>query len=258
MIGSGSGSGGGRPAFIPSRSVRVVVLLATTVILIAWIAQWAQTFAAWDTEGQRLGTDLSLYLRATERWIAGGGFYPERQLAGPYDIVGLGEILYPPPAILLFLPFLALPAFIWWLVPVSVIAAVLWHWRPSILAWPVLAFLLWWPRTNQDLLTGNPAIWIAAFAALGTVWAWPSVLVLLKPTLAPAALIGIRRRGWWIGLAAFGLLALLFLPMWFDYARVLLDARHPHGWLYSMSELPMVLVGLVAWASTTRNRGAPG
>jgi hypothetical protein len=229
---------------------------ASLLIIVAWIGQWVGTFHDWPTEGQRLGTDLRLYLDATERWLAGGSFYPQRQLGGPYDIIGAGEILYPPVTLLLFLPFTFLPAPLWWLFPLAVVAAVIWYWRPAPFGWPLLALILWWPRTNQDLLTGNPAIWMTAAAALGTIWSWSSVLVLIKPTLAPAALFGVNRRSWWIGLGGLVAASLLFLPMWMDYARTLIYARHPHGWLYSISEFPMVFVGLAAWAASDRRRAA--
>jgi hypothetical protein len=226
------------------------------LIVAAWIGQWVGTFQAWASEGQRLGTDLRLYLSAAERWMSGGSFYPQRQLEGPYDVLGVGEILYPPVALLLFLPFTILPAAVWWLIPLAIVAAVIWYWRPAPFGWPLLALILWWPRTNQDLLTGNPAIWVTAAAALGTVWSWSSVLVLIKPTLAPAALFGIGRRSWWVGLLGLIAASLLFLPMWVDYARTLAFARHSHGWLYSVSEFPMVLVGVAAWAASGRRRAA--
>ena len=44
-----------------------------------------------------------------------------------------------------------------------------------------------------------------------------SVLVFLKPTLAPFAFFGANRRSWWVALGALGLVSLLFLPMWLDY-----------------------------------------
>jgi hypothetical protein len=41
---------------------------------------------------------------------------------------------------------------------------------------------------------------VAALAA-GTLYAWPSVLRCL-PSLFPFALFGVRRRSWWVALAA--------------------------------------------------------
>ena len=245
-----------RRSFEPSRRLEKTILGAMTLAILGfWVAGWVSTFMAWDTEGKRLGTDLHLYVNAALGWADTGSFYPERQLVGPYEIETVGEILYPPPSLLLFLPFSVLPAVLWWAIPLAVIAAVIAYWRPAPFGWPVLAFILWWPRTNQDLLTGNPAIWAAAAAALGTIWAWASVLVLIKPTLAPAAIFGIRRRGWWIGMAGVSAVSLLFLPLWPEYVKTLMFARHPHGWLYSFSELPMALTGVVAWATSTRRAG---
>lgn len=230
--------------------------LVTVVILLLWADGWRATFGAWDTEGARLGVDFRLYVDAARQWAEGGEFYPARQLAGPYEILTIGEILYPPTAILLFLPFVVIPPVLWWAIPIAAVIGVIAYWRPAPYGWPLLALILWWPRTNQDLLTGNPAIWIAAFAALGTIWYWPAPLVLLKPTLAPAAVFGIRHRAWWIGFLGLALASLAFLPMWFDYAKVLLYARHAHGWLYSLAEFPMAFAGVAAWAASTRRREA--
>ena len=46
------------------------------------------------------------------------------------------------------------------------------------------------------VLSGNPVLWLAAAASLGIRAGWPSVGVLLKPSLAPLALIGVQRISW--------------------------------------------------------------
>jgi hypothetical protein len=70
---------------------------------------------------------------------------------------------------------------------------------------------------------------------------------LVKPTLAPLALIGIRRRRWWFGLGAWLLVCLAFLPMWPEYVQVLQNARDPAGLLYSFNDLPLMAIGILAW-----------
>ena len=42
------------------------------------------------------------------------------------------------------------------------------------------------------------------------MWRWPAILLTLKPTFAPLAVIGITERRWWLTLAA---LLLLSVPM---------------------------------------------
>jgi hypothetical protein len=110
-----------------------------------------------------------------------------------------------------------------------------------------IAACVWFPITGTKLIYGNPSMWVAAAIALATVWRWPAALVLLKPTLAPFALIGIHRRSWWITLAIMVAVTLLFLPMWADAVRVLVDSRNPAGLLYSVAEIPMVVVPVIAW-----------
>jgi len=105
----------------------------------------------------------------------------------------------------------------------------------------------------EIIASGNPGLWIAMFAALGTVRRPAFTLVLLKPSLAPFALLGARSRGWWVLLAAFVAVSLVLLPMWIDYVHVLLNGRGPLAvaW-YSIRDVPLVSVPLVAWAARAR------
>ena len=96
---------------------------------------------------------------------------------------------------------------------------------------------------------------MAAIAA-GTRWSWPGALVLLKPSLLPFAVIGIRTRGWWLAVAAMTSVSVLLLPLLGQYVTVLLNARGPRaGLLYSITDLPLMLIPVVAWLSG-RRRGA--
>ena len=94
---------------------------------------------------------------------------------------------------------------------------------------------------------------MAAFLALGTIWGWPSVLVALKPTLIPFMVVGIRRRSWWLAAGVLAVVSLAFLPLWFDYARVLLNARGPlvSPW-YSLGNVPLLLIPLIARFNSRR------
>ncbi len=53
---------------------------------------------------QPVGVDFQLYREVTMRWLGGGPFYQPYQLAGPYPI-SAGDVLYPPVALWLFVPF---------------------------------------------------------------------------------------------------------------------------------------------------------
>jgi hypothetical protein len=198
------------------------------------------------------GGDFVLYRDSASRWLAGGGFYWPYQLAGPYDVLS-AEILYPPVALALFLPFTILPAFLWWLVPLALIAATVWHWRPR--PWALVGVVICagsYP-TIIAIHQGNPVMWIAAFVALGTRWPAYSALVFLKPSLFPFAMLGIRHRSWWIVTALLAAMSLLLLPMTLDWLHVLLNMRGGRsGLLYSLPEAAILAIPLVAWAGRAR------
>jgi hypothetical protein len=135
------------------------------------------------------GQDYALYIAGTERWLAGGGFYSDAQLAGPYPIVK-SEVLYPPPTLLLFIPFTVLPAFLWWAIPLGTIGLIVLSWRPTQIGWTGLLGLLvlpttgGWSWTLDVIYNGNPAMWSAAFVALATRFPFFGPFALLKFTLA--------------------------------------------------------------------------
>ncbi len=159
-------------------------------------------------------------------WLAGGNFYPAYELDGPF-IVGPVSVLYPPPMLILLVPFTFLPDIVWWLVPMAILGAVYLYWKPSLLGWTLVLVCLANEKTFIIYLWGNSAMWFAAFVALGTIYHWPSVLVFIKPTLAPFALVGIRHRSWSIALLALVAVSIAFLPMWPDYLRVFENSRGP-------------------------------
>ena len=231
--------------------VRRVALALTALFLVLWALEWGQVLLAWDDAKHLLAVDYDLYMDATRRWLAGGPFYEPYQLAGPY-VVSAGDILYPPFVLVLFVPFTFLPPILWWAIPIAIVAAVLVRLHPAPLAWPVIALCCWWPDTNVKLLTGNPVIWVAAAVALGTLYAWPSVFALLKPSLFPFALLGIWRRSWWFGAAGLALVSLLFLPMWPDFLTAIANSSNPAGVAYSLGEVPTLLIPVAAALASTR------
>jgi hypothetical protein len=202
-----------------------------------------------------IGVDFHQYQDHARRWLAGGGFYLPEQLAGPYRVYDLLPPLYPPPFVLLVVPFLWLPEILWWAIPLAGISVMVTWWRPSPWTWAAMALMCAWPRTYEIVLFGNPSLWIALFAALGTRWAPAYVAVLLKPSLFPVALLGVRHRSWWIALAVAGLIALPFGLMWTDYAKALLNSDQ--GFAYSLRDVPIVLIPVIAWAGRTRRDVAP-
>lgn len=242
---SPGGEGGGAKERAPEpRYLRTLFAVITLVILATQVPSLIDAFGRPNVNGYG-GIDYRLYMDATARWLAGGPFYEPYQLAGPYTITA-GDILYPPVALWLFVPFTFLPAVLWWLVPLGAIAVVVWALRPGPLAWPLIALCLVWPPTVVKLITGNPVIWSVAALALGCLFVWPSVFVLLKPSLFPFALFGANHRSWWVALGVFALLCLPFGAMWADWVTTVVNSRGG-GIIYSIQEIPMMLLPLVAW-----------
>ena len=198
-----------------------------------------------------VGDDFTLYRDATVRWLAGGEFYPASQLAGPWTI-STGAILYPPVTLWLFVPFTVLPAVLWWAIPALVVAWALRRLRPGALSWPVMAFLIGFSPFPLFVRAGNPMIWALAAMFAGCATVGPSVLVLLKPSLLPFALFGIRHRRWWLWVGGFALACLPFGAMWLDWAVTVL--RSDGSLAYSYREIGPFLVPLVAWAGRRRTK----
>jgi hypothetical protein len=236
----------------PDAAARIGLRVAFGALLV-WVIGLALAFAVTPNIGPAAGTgDHATYMAATQRWLAGGSFYQPYQLTGPY-LVDKVEILYPPTILPLLVVFSFLPTALWWIVPLAIIGAVVLHWRPTLLGWTGILACMAIPSTFGAIAYGNPEMWIAAFVALGTVYGWPAVLVALKPTLAPFMLLGIRRRSWWLAAGLLALVSVAFLPLWFDYLRVVLNARGPLVSLfYSLHDVPLLLIPLVAWRATAR------
>jgi hypothetical protein len=122
-----------------------------------------------------------------------------------------------------------------------------WWWRPGFWGLVAIGLCLWVPETFGAYLFANPSIWFAAFVAVATRWPAFGPLVLLKPTLAPFALVGIRHRAWWVTAALVAGSALISLPMWSDWLTVMRNVNaSPANWTYS---LPVVIA---KWQSAGR------
>jgi hypothetical protein len=200
-----------------------------------------------------LGWDFETYRDAAARWLAGGGFYDPRQLAGPWTFVTSREVVYPPTSLALFVPFVFLPAVLWWAVPAALTAWSVWQHRPNALAWLLIAVALLNRMSLQQWWVGNPVIWCAAAVALATVRPYLGPLVLVKPTWAPLALVGVRDRRWWLLLAAWGLVVIATLPLWSQYLAVMGNFRGiPVYWL--PGNAPVIALPVIAWLGTTRRR----
>lgn len=202
------------------------------------------------------GADLRVFVELGHRWLATGTIYAPYQLTGPYSAAMTADItqtpgVYPSAIGPLFVPLTLLPfpltAVLWWAVPWAFLAYALWRWRPAPWTWPLMAIGLGWPQWS--IWSGGTSMWIMAAAAAGLLWRWPSALILLKPTFAPLALIGIRDRQWWIAVAVIAAVTLVGPGL--DYVAVVANATDSLGVLHSAAETPMVLVPLVGWLGRT-------
>ena len=178
---------------LPRRNLRPLWVGFTIVILALAAYETVLLYQVIDRQ-HAIGTDQDYYQFVARRWLDEGIFYTDRQLAGPYQTQTLVDNLYPPHALYLFIPFLVLPDILWWVIPLAVIGYVVWWCRPVVWMWPILALIVLFPKTPGQILFGNTDMWVTAAIAGGVRWAWPSVLVTFKPSLAFFALIGIRER----------------------------------------------------------------
>ena len=128
----------------------------------------------------------------------------------------------------------------------------IWKLRPAPIAWPVMAACLLFGSTIEMCWAGNTAIWLVAAVALAGLYGWPSVICVLKPTLGPFALLGIWRRSWWLAIVGAAVVSVPFAGLWLDYWKVALNARGGGGWMYSLYEVPTMLLLVAAWLASER------
>lgn len=238
-----------------SRRWGVVVARSLTVVLLV-LAAIRLADVLTSPFGQRfLANDLNGYLAGTQRFLETGSPFLPEQLSGAWQLAA-DSFIHPPPAVLLFAPFLILPAILWWIIPIGLTMAAVVRLRPAAWAWPVMAACLLWPRSAGILIAGNSDLWVTAALAVTLAWSLPvSVLIALKPSYLPFALAGAVWRRWWIGAAAVVLISALFGALWLDYLAVLRGiSLEP---LYSLLNAPYVLIPVIAWLARTRPAPQP-
>ena len=238
------------PDVLERRDYRLLILTTTGVLAVLAAVSAVVLFQIVYGNRVGIGVDFHQYLDHVARWQATGQLYLPRQLAGPTSVMD-GDPLYPPTILYLLLPFRVLPELLWWLIPLPIIVATLVRLRPAPWTWPILAIAALWPRTPALIFYGNPGMWMVAFICLALWRPWAGPLVLLKPSLAPFALIGFGRRAWWISLAIVVLASIPFGSLWLDYLTVLRNSQVPLT--YSLLDLPISLAPVLAYVGRRRN-----
>jgi len=228
--------------------------IALTVVMLGFFAVELVVVYQGAVTREEAGADFAVHLAVAQRWLDTGVLYSPSQFA-PYTNVNAylpGGVanLYPPPAVLLFVPFLVLPALLWWAIPLGVIAWGVWYWRPAWWSWPILAALMVPLPWASNLTTGNTTLWATAAIMLATRWPVAAIFLAIKPTIFPLALLFARSRAWWIGAAVAALAALPFGEQWFEWLRA---AQNLQGsaLLYSVPSLPLLVWPLVVRRAAT-------
>lgn len=237
------------PVVLQERGYRLLILTTTGIVGVLAAVSAVVLFQFVYGSGAGLGVDFHQYLDHVARWQATGQLYLPRQLAGPTTVMD-GDPLYPPTILYLLLPFTVLPEFLWWAIPLPIIVVTLVRLRPAPWTWPILAIAAFWPRTPALIFYGNPGMWMVAFICIALWRPWGGPLVLLKPSLAPFALLGFGRRSWWVALAVVVAASIPFGGLWLDYLTVLRNSSVPLT--YSLLDLPITLAPLIAYLGRTR------
>lgn len=225
----------------------VLAALAVGWAIVTFIStaqtEWAREYAF---------ADLTGYLDGARRFLETGSPYEPAQIAGAWTL-GTHSFIHPPTALLLFVPFLLLPAVFWWIVPLVLTAWIVASFRPRAWAWLSIALCLVWPRSAGSIIAGNSDMWAMALVAVATRYGVGPFLALVKPSFLPLALVGLPRGGWFMAGVVSAIVALPFIGLWGDYARALGNAHLDPA--YSLLNLPLVVTPAMAWIG--RTRGTP-
>jgi hypothetical protein len=244
---------GRKPISASVRTDRVFTVVAAAGAVIA-VVRAIGYYLRMPDPASAIGVDFHLYVDyGAARWLHGDGFYWPEQLAGPYQLHSLPSILYPPPILLVLVPFTVLPAILYWLIPGALTAWAVIRLRPAPWALALMTLLAVTGEVQGPIFWGTPVIWLVPAVAWGFLLGWPAAFVLIKPTLAPFALVGLHRpRRFVLGIFALAAVSLPLLPLWFDWLAAIRNSDLDPT--YGASQILLLLVPLIAVLGRTRNR----
>ena len=239
-----------RPAVRWNRAMSIAATAGFAIVLARAVFYFAQMP---DRDGA-VGVDYRLYVGAAQRWLETGQFYWPAQVAGPYHVHDLPSILYPPPILYLLVPFTVLPGVLYWLIPAVLTVIAFWRLRPA--PWSVMAIIVLAAVgfVQGPVFWGTPVFWLVPAVAWGGLLGWPAPFVLLKPTLAPFALVGLRRpRGFVLGIGLIAVLSLPLVGLWGDWFAAIRNSDLSPT--YGLEQVVLLLIPLLAVLGSTRSRG---
>ena len=199
--------------------------------------------------------DLSGYLDGARRFLATGSPYLPEQVAGSWHLQP-HSFIHPPVALVLFVPFLWLPAILWWAIPIVGTTWIMIRSRPAPWTWPLVALCLAWPRSQGSILDGNTDLWAMFAVALGVRYGWPFIFLIVKPTFAPLAILGTNDRRIWIAAAIAAAATLPLVSLWLDYFAVIRNTDLGLG--YSVLNMPLIVMPLASLFPSRRQERAVG
>jgi hypothetical protein len=208
-------------------------------------------------ERGQFGADFGVHLAMAQRWLDTGVMYGPNQLVRPYTNgepwTPAGMVnMYPPIAMVLFVPFLWLPAFLWRVIPLGTTAAIVAWWRPAWWSWPLMALALAPLPFSAAVAMGNSHMWFVAFIALATRWPAAAILLAIKPSVFPLALLFARSRSWWIAGVLAAVVSLAFgLGYWLQWVKAAGNLTGSNPWTYSLGVLPILLIPVLARIAST-------
>jgi hypothetical protein len=192
-------------------------------------------------------SDFARYLEGARQFLDTGSPYtiPAEPLTYEQMFTVL-PFVHPPIALYLFVPFLWLPAVLWWMIPAGIAAWCAYRWRPGEWAWIASLLVLGWPPYVQNIQVGNTDMYVAALTGAGMLYGWPAALLVLKPHSLPWAVFSVGKRSFWIGLGVIAVLAVPFGALWFEWIEMVSKASSV-GPSYVTKLLPLVPV--IWWLS---------
>ena len=236
--------------FDRGRFLRRVVVLGSLVVVGSQVALFAVGWIV-NHDAIPLGLDWLGYRAGFERLLATGTPYAPFELAGPFIPEHL-DFIHPPNALVLIAPFAILPHpldyILWIAIPLAIFGYLLR--RLPWWAWPAVALLSTTNSLQYPILNGNSSLFMTAIFGLGIRFGWVVGLLAMKPTLAPLAIVGLRRSRRTLLVA--GALAVvpivLTLPLFADYLTV---ARNMQGipLTYSVSNYSLIALAALPWVA---------